>query len=80
MSEAFLDQLEQRVQAAAERIRALKAENDRLVERVGKLQGELELAQDDSAARAWAEEREDIRQRVEKLAATLEGLLEDSAP
>ncbi len=77
MSEGFLDQLEQRVHAAAERIRVLKNENARLGERVTTLEDELQEARDDSAAAAWAEEREEIRQRVEKLAATLEGLLEE---
>lgn len=79
MSDGLLDQLEQKVHAAAERIRGLKGENARLSAQISKLEGELELAQDNPAATAWAEEREDIRQRVEKLAATLEGLLEEES-
>ena len=74
--EGLLDGLERRVHAAAERIRALKAENATLASRVEELEGELEAAADREDA-GWAEEREEIRRRVEALSRTLEGLLDE---
>lgn len=75
--EGLLDGLERRVHAAAEKIRTLKAENTTLASRVEELEGELEAAGDGGEAAAWAEEREEIRRRVEALSSTLEGLLDD---
>lgn len=78
MGEGMLDQLEERVQAAAERIKSLKRENAALAGRVDDLVKEAtEREAAASGHQAWEAEREEIRRRVEKLTATLEGLLED---
>ncbi len=75
--EGLLDGLERAVHAAAERIRVLNAENARLASRIEELEGEA--AADSGEAAAWAEERDDVRRRVEALTETLEGLLADGA-
>ena len=67
----WLSPLEQKVRAAAERIRALKEENTALHRRIEDLEERLAAASDDSAAR-WEEERREIRERVERLTRTLE--------
>lgn len=64
----WLDSLETRVRDAAERLRDLKEENAALKERIRELEGE--------ATGRWAEEREEIRRRVEALTQRLEELAE----
>ena len=78
MGDGMLDQLEARVQAAAERIRSLKKENAELSNRVEELVKEAEEREAAAGDQlAWEDERDEIRRRVEKLTATLESLLED---
>ncbi|MEM7483397.1 MAG: cell division protein ZapB [Acidobacteriota bacterium] len=67
---AWLETLEEKVHAAADRIRELGDENERLAARVAELEG-----QDESAE--WEQERSEIRSRVESLAEGLEALLAD---
>lgn len=68
---SFLDQLEEKVHAAAERIQALREENRKLADRVD------ELGNASSDSEGWDEERREIRHRVERLTDRLESLLED---
>lgn len=68
---SFLDQLEDKVHAAAEQIQALREENHKLTARVE----ELENASSDSEG--WDEERQEIRERVERLTGRLESLLDE---
>ena len=65
-----LDTLEKRVADAAAKLGELREENSTLRARVA----ELAVAHPGSEA-AWEREREQIRKRVEKLAARLEALL-----
>jgi phage shock protein A len=69
----WLDELETRVHEAAARLKELKERNGELESRVSEL--ETQLAANPAQAE-WESERDDIRRRVEKLASTLEGLLE----
>ncbi|HVS00409.1 MAG TPA: cell division protein ZapB [Thermoanaerobaculia bacterium] len=74
----WLEQLEDRVREASERLRDLRQENGTLQERVREL--EEQLAQGDGTrqdSEEWSREREEIRGRVESLARHLEGLLEE---
>lgn len=76
-----LDRLEEKVQAAAVRLRELTAENGRLTARIA----ELEAAADGApaqpaeapAAAEWRRERDEVRRRVEKLARRLAELLDE---
>lgn len=73
---AWLRALEEKVHAAAGRIRDLKEENAGLRRTIEELEAQLEssaAAPGEDAAR-WAEEREEIRGRVERLVEHLEGL------
>jgi hypothetical protein len=72
MSAELLDELEARVHEAAERLRALREQNARLSERVTELEGQLAAREEEGA---WVAEREEIRRRLERLVAGLEGLL-----
>lgn len=84
MSKAWLRDLEEKVQEAAERLRAARADNDRLQAENRELQAkvaELEEAflgapASDPEAESWQEERAEIRGRVEKLVEHLSQLLE----
>lgn len=76
MAAEVLAKLETRVLEAAERIRGLKQDNERLSARVRQLEAELGARSDDGAAE-WQAEREEIRRRVDALSKTLEGLLEE---
>lgn len=72
MNFEFLDVLEQRVKEAGDRLTELREQNAVLTARVA----ELERATSRSAGEtAWTREREQLRKRVEKLAARLETLL-----
>lgn len=81
MSTDWLQALEERVHQAADRITALAKENARLAGKLAKAEERLSQAgsdPDSDEARAWAEEREEIRTRVEKLVSGLEELLEET--
>jgi len=74
----WLDDLEARIHEAAERLRALKEKNGALERRVADLEADLEAQRAASAPDpGWEGERAGIRRRVEKLASTLEDLLEE---
>jgi predicted nucleic acid-binding Zn-ribbon protein len=73
----WLSGLEDRIHQATEELRRLRQENTRLNARVEELEAELDGADGDSGANAWRLERDEIRQRVERLAEGLEELLED---
>lgn len=77
MADDLLAALESRVHQAVERLRALKADNQALRQKVEELEALLD-GEPDAEAAAWREEREGIRRRVEDLAAALERLLADS--
>jgi hypothetical protein len=70
----WLGELEARVHEAAARLRELKKENGDLERRVADLEAQAAAAPGQAD---WEAERDDIRRRVEKLAASLEDLLED---
>lgn len=70
----WLDELEGRVHEAATRLRELKGRNADLERRVAELETQLAATPDQGD---WEAERDDIRRRVEKLAASLEDLLEE---
>jgi predicted nuclease with TOPRIM domain len=69
----WLRTLEDKVHAAADRIRALREENAALRAQVEDLEERL-TATPTGAAEAWAEERDEIRGRVERLVEHLEEL------
>jgi predicted RNase H-like nuclease (RuvC/YqgF family) len=71
---AWLQALEEKVHAAAGRIRELKEENAGLRRKVEELEAQLATPTSDEAA-GWTEEREEIRGRVARLIEHLEGLL-----
>ena len=73
---AWLQALEEKVHAAALRIRDLREENAALRGRVEDLEAQLAapVPTSDPAAERWAEEREEIRGRVARLVEHLEGL------
>src|SRR5262249_11942990 len=82
MAMDWLDDLETRVHDAAERLRELKDQNADLERRIAELETKLAAAAEAGHAGAsdafdWAAERDDIRRRVEKLAASLDELLEE---
>lgn len=68
----FLDVLEQRVKEAGDRLSELREQNAALVARVAELERD---ATQGAGEAAWTREREQLRKRVEKLAARLEALL-----
>lgn len=76
-----LDQLEEKVQAAASRLRELAAENERLAARVAELEaaapGAAAEPAEAPAAAEWRRERDEVRRRVEKLARRLAELLDE---
>lgn len=85
MSE-WLDVLEAKVHEAAETLRQLRDRNRELEIRTAELEEQLAAAEaavagagtpgdGDEGARAWEEERDEIRRRVEKLTAGLEELV-----
>lgn len=78
-----LEQLETRIAEVVERHAELRARNAELEARLDALETELEQAQADAGgdvdgggAAAWSEERDELRQRVERLVAQLESLAE----
>lgn len=68
----WLNPLEEKIHAAAERIQALKQENASLHQRIEDLEARLASASPDDGASRWEEERREIRERVERLTKTLE--------
>lgn len=77
MSIPWLQDLEDRVREAGERLGDLRDENARLEERIQELESKLEatsVTSDETGA--WKEERDEIRGRVEKLVDHLKGLLD----
>ncbi len=84
MKTAWLRDLEEKVQEASERLGDLRAQNDqlqkreaKLKKRVAKLEAQLKKAPDAEQVSGWADERDDIRQRVETLVDHLDRLLAD---
>ena len=75
MSLPWLQELEERVQETAARLKDLRAENETLQARVAELEEELAAVPAAGQGEAWAEEKAEIRERVEKLADHLEKLL-----
>lgn len=69
--------LERAVTEASARLRALRAENDELRSRIAELEGERQREADALSTHqgAWHVERQELADRVERLAAGLEGLL-----
>lgn len=76
MTTAWLRDLEEKVQEASAQLGDLRTQNDKLRERVAELEGKLEEAPDAEQVAGWTEERDDIRQRVEKLVGHLDQLLQ----
>ncbi|MEZ5312508.1 MAG: cell division protein ZapB [Thermoanaerobaculia bacterium] len=83
MSLEFLEILEARIHEAVERIEELAAENEGLRAEIEKLERERAAAPKPKPARgpgkaekAWAKERDEIRQRLETLVEKLSALLE----
>ena len=76
MTTAWLRDLEEKVHGASDRLRDLQTRNAELEKRVAELETELEAAPGSEEAAAWAKERDEIRQRVEKLVDHLGELLE----
>lgn len=70
----WLRVLEEKVHAAAGRIRELREENALLLQRVEDLEERLATPVTAEAAGRWAEEREEICGRVARLVQLLEGL------
>ena len=68
----WLEPLEAKVRAAAERIQALKEENATLHRRIEELEERLTAPSTDGNASRWEEEKREIRERVERLTKTLE--------
>ncbi len=78
MSTAWLKNLEEKVQEAAQRLRQAREQNTELQARVGELEKALSEAQQSSQeAEAWQTERTDIQKRVGSLVDHLEELLAD---
>ncbi len=76
MSTAWLRDLEEKVQEASARLSDLREQNDKLQKRIAELEEKLEAAPDAEQVAGWTEERDDVRQRVEKLVGHLDQLLE----
>lgn len=85
----WMESLEGKVSEAAQEIRRLRAEKDELEERIAALETEVEAFRathrghasapvDQAADTAWEQEREEVRRRVEKLVAQLEGLIREA--
>jgi predicted RNase H-like nuclease (RuvC/YqgF family) len=72
---AWLQALEEKVHAAAGRIRELKEENAGLRRNIEELEARLAAAPVSEETARWAEEREEIRGRVVRLVEHLEGLM-----
>ncbi len=72
----WLNNLEARVQAATDEIEALRKENRTCTTKVKQLEQKLtEARRADQSAGDWEKERQAVRDRVERLATSLEKLL-----
>ena len=72
----WLENLEKQVQAATEEIEALRKENRTCRTKVKQLEQKLtDARRADQSAGDWEKERQAVRDRVEKLATSLEKLL-----
>jgi predicted RNase H-like nuclease (RuvC/YqgF family) len=72
----WLNNLEARVQAATDEIEALRKENRTCKTKVKQLEQKLtEARRADQSAGDWEKERQAVRDRVERLATSLEKLL-----
>ena len=76
MTTAWLRDLEEKIQEASAQLRQLREHNDQLQKQVVELEEKLESAPDAEQVAGWTEERDDIRQRVEKLVDHLDQLLQ----
>ncbi|HEX4952472.1 MAG TPA: cell division protein ZapB [Thermoanaerobaculia bacterium] len=76
MAKDALATLEEKVHQAAQKLGELKSENLVLSDKVAELEERL-AASAEGGDDAWASEREEVRERVEALVATLERLLEE---
>ncbi len=70
----WLNDLEKQVKAVAKELESRRKENASLKTRIEALEAELATAKEASSS-DWEKEREQVRERVEKLATTLEKLL-----
>jgi len=76
MTTDWLSDLEEKVQSAADELKALRKENTSQKKGIEDLQNKLTEAEVSSQSTGdWENERDEIRKRVEKLAAGLEKLL-----
>ena len=76
MKAKWLADFEKKVETAVAELQKLRKENASQKTRIDRLEKELAAAQDESkTVSGWETEREDVRQRVEKLSAELEELL-----
>ncbi len=71
----WLKELEDQVKRAGKEIAALRKQNRSLASQVKRLKREARVA-DEAAAGDWDEERAELRRRAEKVAATLESILD----
>ena len=76
MTTAWLRDLEEKVQEASTQLKELREQNDKLQKQVAELEAKLESTPDAEQVAGWTEERDDIRQRVEKLVDHLDQLLQ----
>ena len=76
MTTDWLRDLEEKVRETSARLGELRSANAKLEKKVADLEAKLAAAPDLDETSAWAEERDDIRQRVEKLVGDLGELLE----
>ena len=77
MTTSALDKLDKSIQKVVTKMRKLQRENERLEAKAAKLEERLAAAPDAKDQAAWDKERETLRDRVEKLASTLESALAD---
>ena len=76
MDTKWLSDLEKKVETTVKTLEALRKENASQKRKVKQLQRQLDDAQSaEKSAGSWEVERQEIRQRVEKLSAGLEKLL-----
>lgn len=71
----WLQDLEEQVRRAGKEIAALRKQNRSLASQVKRLKREAQVA-GGAAADDWDEERDEIRRQTEKIASTLESILD----